>query len=39
MLKNMRLVILLDMFLNISFKMMAGFANIHRTAVSTSKCI
>ena len=31
MLKNMRLVILFDMFLNPSFKMTTSFANIART--------
>ena len=35
----MRLVILFDMFLNPSFKMMASFANIARTTASTSKSI
>ena len=34
MFKNMRLVILFDMFLNTSFKMTTGFANIARTAYS-----
>ena len=35
----MRLYILFDMFLNPSFKMAASFANIARTAASTSKFI
>ena len=39
MFKNMRLVILFDMFLNPSFKMTKSFANIARTTVSTSKFI
>ena len=39
MLKNMRLVILFDMPLNPSFKMMTRFANIARTTASTSKFI
>ena len=38
MFKNMRLAILFDMFLNPSFKM-TSFANIARTAASTSKFI
>ena len=37
--KNMRLVILFDIFLNPSFKMMTSFANIARTTASTSKFI
>ena len=37
MFKNMRLVILFDMFLKPSFKMMTSFTNIARTAASTSK--
>ena len=37
MFKNMRLVILFDMFLNPSFKMTTSFANIARTTASTSK--
>ena len=37
MFKNMRLVILFDMFLNPSFKMMASFANIGRTIGGTSR--
>ena len=37
MFKNMRLVILLDMLLNPSFKMTADFANIARTTASTNK--
>ena len=39
MFKNMRLVILFDMFVNPSFKMTTGFANIARTTASTSKFI
>ena len=39
MFKNMRLVILFDMFLNPSFKMTASFANIARTTASASKLI
>ena len=39
MFKNMRLVILFDMLLNPSFKMIAGFVNIARTTASTSKFI
>ena len=39
MFKNMRLLILFDMFLNTSFKMTAGFANIVRAAASTGKFI
>ena len=39
MFKNLRLVILFDMFYNPSFKMMTRFANIARTATSTSKFI
>ena len=39
MFKNMRLAILVDMFLNLSFKMTAIFANIARTTASTSKFI
>ena len=39
MFKNMRLVILFDMLLSPSFKMTTSFANIARTAASTSKCI
>ena len=34
MLKNMRLVILYDMFLNPNFKMTTSFANIARTTAS-----
>ena len=37
--KNMRLVIFLDMFLNPSFKMYTGLTNIARTAANTSKFI
>ena len=36
MFKIMRLVILFDMFLNPSFKMTTSFANVARTAASTS---
>ena len=36
MFKNMRLVILFYMFLNPSFNMTTGFANIARTTASTS---
>ena len=39
MFKNMRLVILFDMFLNPSFKMTTSFAKVARTAASTSKFI
>ena len=39
MFKNMRLVILFDMFLNPSFKMTTSFANIAKTTVSTNKFI
>ena len=39
MFRNMRLVILFDMFLNPSFKMTTGFANVARTTASTSKFI
>ena len=37
MFKNMRLVILFEIFLSPSFKMMTNFANIVRTTPSTSK--
>ena len=37
MFKNMRLVILFDMFLNPSFKMITSFVNVVRTTASTSK--
>ena len=37
MFKNMRLVILFDMFLNASFKLTTSFASIARTTASTSK--
>ena len=37
MFKNMRLVILVDMFLNPSFKMTTRFTNIVRTTAGTSK--
>ena len=37
MFKNMRLVLLFDMFLNPSFKMATSFANVDRTTASTSK--
>ena len=36
MFKNMRLVILFDMFFNPSFKMATSFANIARTTASTN---
>ena len=39
MFKNMRLVILFDMFLNPSFKMTASFVNTAKAAASTSKFI
>ena len=39
MFKNMRRVILFDMFLNAAFKMTTSFANAARTAASTSKFI
>ena len=39
MFKNMRLVILLDMFLNPSFKMTTSFTNAARTTVGTSKFV
>ena len=39
MFKNMRFVILFNMFLNPSFKMTVGFANLARTTGSTSKFI
>ena len=39
MFKNMQLVILFDMFLNPSFKIMTSFANVARTTASTSKFI
>ena len=39
MFKNMKLVIPFDMFLNPSFKMATGFANVARTTASTSKFI
>ena len=39
MFKNMRLVIVFDMLLNLSFKMMTSFANTARTTGSTSKFI
>ena len=39
MFKNMRLVILFDMLLNLSFKMTASLENIARTAASTCKFI
>ena len=39
MFENMRLAILFDMLLNPSFKMTTSFANIARTAASTSKFI
>ena len=39
MFKNMRLVILFDMFFNPSFKMTTSLANVARTAASTGKFI
>ena len=36
MFKNMRFVILFDMLLNPSFKMMTSFANIARTTASVN---
>ena len=39
MFKNMSLVILFDMLLNPSFKIMASLANIARTTASASKFI
>ena len=39
MFKNMRLVILFDMFLNPSFKMTKSFANVARTTASTGKFV
>ena len=39
MFKNMRSVIIFDMFLNPSFKMTTRFTNTARTTASTSKCI
>ena len=39
MFKNIRLVILFGIFLNPSFEMTTSFANIARTAASTSKFI
>ena len=39
MFKNMRLVILFDMFLNSSFKMTTNLANVARAAASTIKFI
>ena len=39
MFKNMRLVILFDMFFNPSIKMTISFVNVARTAASTSKFI
>ena len=39
MFKNMRLVILFDMLLSPSFKMITSFANIARNTASTSKFI
>ena len=37
MFKNMRLVIVLDIFLNPSFKMRTSFVSIVRTTAGTSK--
>ena len=39
MFKNMRLVILFDMFLSPGFKITASFANIARNTANTSKFI
>ena len=39
MFKNMKLVILFDMFFNPNFKMTTSFAKIARTAASTRKFI
>ena len=39
MFKNMRLVILFDIFLNPSLKMTTSFTNIARTTAGTSKFI
>ena len=39
MFKNMRVVILFNMLLSPSFKMIASLANIARTTASTSKFI
>ena len=39
MFKTMRLVILFDMFLNLSFKMTTGFANVARTTSDASKFV
>ena len=39
MFKNMRLIIIFDIFLSPSFKMTTSFANIARTTVSTSDVI
>ena len=39
MFKNMRLVTLFDMVLNLSFKMTTGFVNMDRSTASTSKFI
>ena len=39
MFKKMGLVILFDMFLNLSFKIATNFANVARTTASTSKLI
>ena len=39
MFKNMRLVILLDMFLTPSFKITTSFANIAGTTASTNKAV
>ena len=39
MFRKMRLVILFDMLLNLSFKKMASFTNIARTTVRKSKFI
>ena len=39
MFKNMRLVILFDIFLNPSFKITTSFASVARTTASTGKFI
>ena len=38
MIKNMGLIIIFDMFLNPSFKMITSFANVGRTAAITTVC-
>ena len=39
MFKNMKLVILFDMFLNPNVKMAISFANVARSAISTSSFV